>query len=70
MMPDKYISATASMIPDPQIPVIPIFFVLSAKSSSSDHKSEPMTLKRASKVDGLILTLSIAPGAAHCPELI
>ena len=58
------------MIPDPQIPVIPIFFILSLKSGSSDHKSEPITLKRALRSDGLILTLSIAPGAARCPELI
>ena len=70
MIPDKYISATASIIPDPQIPVIPIDTVFSLKSGSSDHKSEPITLKRASRVDRLILTLSIAPGAARCPEVI
>ena len=58
------------MIPEPQMPVIPIFLMLSSNSISSDQYSEPMTLNLGSKFSGLILTLSMAPGAARCPELI
>ncbi len=32
------------MIPDPQIPVTPMFSVSSSKPDSSDQRSEPMTL--------------------------
>ena len=70
MIPERNISAIASMIPDPQIPVTPMFFVSSSKPGSSDQRSEPMTLIFADSVSGSILTLSIAPGAALCPELI
>jgi hypothetical protein len=44
------ISATASMMPEPQMPVTPVSFVASAKPGSVDQRSEPMTLKRGSFV--------------------
>ena len=37
---------------------------------SSDHRSEPMTLKRGSSVSRSMRTRSIAPGAARWPQLI
>ena len=61
------ISATASMMPEPQIPVMPVAAVSLAKSGSSDHTSEPMTRKRGSFVAGSISMRSIAPGAARWP---
>ena len=50
MMPERNISAIASMMPDPQMPVTPSAPVASAKPGSSDQKSEPITLKRGSSV--------------------
>ena len=47
-MPARYISATASMMPEPQMPVTPNACTDSAKPGSSDQASEPMTLKRTS----------------------
>jgi hypothetical protein len=62
------ISATASMMPEPQMPVTPVSFVASAKPGSVDQRSEPMTLKRGSFVSGSISTRSMAPGAARWPD--
>ena len=70
IIPAKNISAIASIMPEPQIPVTPIFAIPSSKSESSDHRSQPMTFIFELRVFGSILTLSIAPGAALCPELI
>ena len=38
------------MMPEPQIPVTPMRGVASAKPGSSDHRSQPITLKRGSRV--------------------
>ena len=62
--PAKRISATASIIPDPQIPVTPTPDTFSKKSFSLDHCSQPITLKLGSLVIGSMRTRSIAPGAA------
>src|SRR5271166_3499781 len=70
MMPARYISAIASMIPEPQTPVTPIFTVASANPGSSDQRSHPITLKRGSRVVRSMRTRSIAPGAARWPEEI
>ncbi len=43
-MPFRYISASASMMPEPQMPVTPVRRVASAKLSSFDQRSQPMTL--------------------------
>ena len=48
--PARNISATASMMPEPQMPVTPILPVAAAKPSSSDQRSQPITLKRGSSV--------------------
>ena len=50
--PARYSSAIASMIPEPQIPVIPVDVVDSGKAGSSDQWVLPMTLKRGSRVTG------------------
>ena len=63
-------SATASIMPDPQMPVMPDALVASAKPSSSDQRSQPITRKRGSFVTGSISIRSIAPGAARWPALI
>ena len=55
------------MMPEPQIPVMPVARACSAKCGSSLHLSEPMILKRGSLVMGSMITRSIAPGAALCP---
>ena len=55
------------MIPEPQIPVTPVAEVASAKPSSSDHGSAPMTRKRGSPVSRSIRTRSIAPAVARWP---
>jgi len=65
MIPDKYISAIVSIIPEPQIPVMPVDFVAFSNSGSSDHKSQPITLNLGSNVSLFMRTLSIAPGAAR-----
>ena len=70
MTPARYISAIASMIPEPQTPVTPSDAVASAKPGSSDQRSEPITLKRGSSVSRSIRTRSIAPGAARWPQEI
>ena len=70
MTPERYISAITSMIPEPQMPVTPVFCVASAKPGSSDQRSEPITLKRGSSVSGSMRTRSMAPGAARWPQLI
>ncbi len=44
------------MMPEPQIPVIPVAAVAAAKPASSDHRSQPMTLKRGSSVPGSMRT--------------
>lgn len=61
------ISATASMMPEPQMPVTPVAAVASAKPGSSDQRSQPMTRMRGSFVTGSMRTRSIAPGAARWP---
>ncbi len=58
------------MIPEPQMPVTPLRAMAALKPGSSDHRSEPMTLNFAASVIGSMRTLSIAPGAARCPQLI
>ena len=68
--PVRYISPKASIMPEPQIPVIPVSETASSKPSSSDQISDPITENRGSKVSGLIRSRSIAPGAARWPELI
>jgi len=68
--PARNISATTSMMPEPQIPVTPLFRVCCSKSGSSDQRSQPITLNLGSSVPLSIRTRSIAPGAARCPELI
>ena len=70
MMPARYISANASMMPEPHTPVTPICLVASAKPGSSDHLSLPMTRKRGSSVSGSMRTRSMAPGAARWPQEI
>ena len=55
------------MMPEPQMPVTPVLPVASAKPGSSDHSSQPITLKRGSSVSRSIRTRSIAPGAARWP---
>ena len=50
-MPARNISATTSMIPEPQIPVMPGRRAMpAAKAGSSDQASTPMTRKRGSSV--------------------
>ena len=70
MTPARYISATTSMMPDPQIPVTPWPDIASTKPASLDHKSLPMDLKRGSSVSRSIRTRSMAPMVARCPLLI
>ncbi len=65
-IPARYSSATASMIPDPQIPVT----VVPAYPGSSDQAGVPITRTRGSRVARSIRTRSIAPGAARCPAEI
>jgi hypothetical protein len=71
-IPERYSSATTSMIPEPQIPVTPIPAAASAsaKPGSSDQTSTPMTRNRGSMVSRSIRTRSMAPGAARWPALI
>ena len=64
------ISATASIMPDPQMPVMPVLAVTASNPGSVFHRSDPMTRKRGSFVTASISTRSIAPGAARWPELI
>ena len=52
------------------MPVMVNCWVSSLKSGSSDQSCDPMTLKRGFNVMGSILTRSIAPAAARCPQLI
>ena len=40
--PARYSSATASIIPDPQIPVIPKDLAFSSKDLSVDQNSQPI----------------------------
>ena len=70
MMPARYISAMISMMPEPHTPVTPVAAVAAANPGSSDHRSEPITLKRGSSVSRSMRTRSIAPGAARWPQLI
>ena len=58
------------MMPEPQMPVTPVAAVASAKPSSSDQSSQPITLTLASSVSGSMRTRSIAPGAARWPAVI
>ena len=67
-IPARNISASTSMMPEPQIPVIPVFAVAAANPGSSDHISAPITLNRGSSVSRSMRTRSIAPGAARCPH--
>jgi hypothetical protein len=69
-MPARNISASASMMPEPQMPVTPMPIVAATKAGSSDHRSHPITLNRGSSVAGSTRTRSIAPGAARWPQLI
>ena len=59
-----------SMMPEPHTPVIPMPAMDFSNPGSSDHRSEPITLKRGSRVLTSMRTRSIAPGAARCPQLI
>ena len=68
--PARNISATTSMMPEPQIPETSSRRVASANPGSSDHRSAPITLRRGSSEIGSIRTPSIAPAVARCPELI
>ena len=70
MISAKYISPNTSMMPEPQIPVIPVALTASSNPSSSDHCSTPMTRNRGSNVSLSIRIRSIAPGAARWPEEI
>jgi hypothetical protein len=65
--PERYISAIASMIPDPQIPETPVLAIDSSKPGSSLHSDEPITLNRGAKEPCSILTRSIAPAVARWP---
>ena len=67
--PARYISATASMMPEPQIPVTPTSRIDSSNPSSSDHRSEPITRRRTASDSLSMRTRSMAPGAARCPQL-
>jgi len=58
------------MMPEPQIPLMPIRATSSEKPSSSDQRSDPITRIRGSRVSGSIRTLSIAPGVARWPCVI
>ena len=58
------------MMPEPQMPVTPVAAVAAAKPASSDHRSQPITLTRGSRVAGSMRTRSMAPGAARWPQLI
>ena len=58
------------MMPEPQMPVTPVAAVAAANPGSSDHRSQPITLKRGSSVATSMRTRSMAPGAARCPQLI
>ncbi len=64
-IPARNISATTSMIPEPQMPLIPVSAMPAAKAGSSDQASTPMTRKRGSSVSRSMRTRSIAPGAAR-----
>ena len=67
MTPARNSSAITSMIPEPQIPVMPVSAAAAANAGSSDQARLPMTRKRGSSVAGSIRTRSIAPGAARWP---
>ena len=69
-IPARNISAMTSMIPDPQMPVIPVSVTPVAKAGSSDQASTPMTRKRGSSVSRSMRTRSMAPGAARWPPEI
>ena len=64
-MPAIRISATASMMPEPQMPVMPVCAVTASKPGSVDHRSDPITRNRGILVAGSISTRSMAPGAAR-----
>ena len=68
--PAKYISAMASTMPLPQMPVTPVPAVAAAKPGASDQSGQPITLKRGRPVARSMRTRSMAPGAARCPPLI
>ena len=70
MSPASHSSATTSMIPEPQMPVTPVEATASAKPSSSDQASTPMTRNLGSPEAGSILTRSMAPAVARWPALI
>ena len=63
--PARKSSAIASMIPDPQMPVIPVRRTAREKVGWSDQNSEPTTRIRGSSVSRSIRTRSTAPGAAR-----
>ncbi len=67
--PARYISAITSMMPEPQMPVMSRSSVAAAKPGSSLHRSQPITLKRASSVSRSMRTRSIAPAVARWPQL-
>ena len=54
-----------SMIPEPQMPVIPVSVTAVANAGSPDQASTPMTLNRGSSVSRSMRTRSMAPGAAR-----
>ena len=70
MIPARNISATTSMMPEPQIPVMPVAATAVANVSSSLQTSAPITLRRGSSVSASMRTPSIAPAVARCPALI
>ena len=68
-MPARYISASASMMPEPQMPVTPVAAVASANPSSSDQRSQPMTLTLASSVSAVDADPLDGAGAARWPAV-
>ena len=70
MIPARYISPSTSMIPDPQMPVTPVFSTAASNPSSSDQRSTPITRNFGSSVSLSMRIRSIAPGAARCPDEI
>ena len=56
---------TQFILPDPQMPVIPVALAASANPDSSDHISTPIMRIFGSSVCGSIRTRSTAPGAAR-----
>jgi hypothetical protein len=73
-IPAANISATASMMPVPQMPAARMgdckLQTANWTLCSFAHTSHPITLNRTSSVAGSIRTRSMAPGAARIPWVI